>query len=290
MERPDLEYVVPILEQATVGTNISAVRSDNPVVVRVVLREPVSVVVGRTIGSVRRRSHFILFSLGAAADVAAKALEIVVAPMLAGRFTIAAPVDRRPADLAFTLLLSSGQELRFRDDVQMAKVYLIEAGAWTAVPGLAAVGVDVLDPQVFTRSVFRELASNRRDQAKVFLMDKTVLDSLGNAYADEVLFEAGVHPKAFVRSLSPDRIDGLHDAIVSVLQAARAELFRRAPPLGDKVRDFLKVRNRHGQPCPRCGAKIRRAGVHGHDAFFCPECQPDGRASAIVSWTRKGTR
>jgi formamidopyrimidine-DNA glycosylase len=187
-------------------------------------------------------------------------------------------------------LLSSGRELRFRDDVQMGKVYLLPAGEWAVVPGLAVVGVDVLDPKVFTRSAFRELASKRRDQAKVFLMDKSALDALGNAYADEVLFEARIHPKAFVRSLSPEQVDGLHDAIASVLANARATVAGRSPPLDEKVRDFLKVRNRHGEPCPRCGAKIRTAGVHGHDAFFCPECQPDGRSSALVRWSGKGGR
>ncbi len=44
------------------------------------------------------------------------------------------------------------------------------------------------------------------------------------------------------------------------------------------------VRNRHGAPCPRCGGKIRKAGIHGHDAFFCPTCQPETRKSGIVDW------
>jgi formamidopyrimidine-DNA glycosylase len=44
------------------------------------------------------------------------------------------------------------------------------------------------------------------------------------------------------------------------------------------------VRNRHGAPCPRCGTKIRKAGVHGHDAFFCPACQPETRKTGIVDW------
>jgi formamidopyrimidine-DNA glycosylase len=206
--------------------------------------------------------------------------------MLAGRFTLAAPADRRPADLALTLSLSGGRELRYRDDVQMGKVYVIDAGQRAQVPGLATVGVDVLDPKAFTRARFRALAKARKDQVKVFLMDKTALDALGNAYADEVLFEARIHPKTFVRSLPEEAIDRLHDAIVAVLRAARDEVARRKPSLDEKVRDFLKVRNRHGTPCPRCGAKIRKAGVHGHDAFYCPECQPDGRASAIVDFRR----
>jgi formamidopyrimidine-DNA glycosylase len=115
-------------------------------------------------------------------------------------------------------------------------------------------------------------------------MDKSALDAMGNAYADEVLFEARIHPKAMVRSLKDEDLDRLHDAIVKVLGRARDVIQERKPPLHEKVRDFLEVRGHPGEPCPRCGAKLRRAGVHGHDAIFCPECQPDGRKSAIVDW------
>jgi formamidopyrimidine-DNA glycosylase len=280
-ERPDLEYVVPILARELAGKTITGIHVDKPVVLRVALRDPVTVIVGRALGEVRRRAHFVVFPLGGEPP-----LEIVVAPMLAGRFTLAAPADRRPADLALTLSLSDGRELRYRDDVQMGKVYVIDAAQEAQVPGLATVGVDVLDARAFTRARFRALAKTRRDQVKVFLMDKTSLDAMGNAYADEVLFEAKLHPKTFVRSLSEADVDRLHDAIVKVLREARDEVARRKPPLDEKVRDFLKVRNRHGTPCPRCGATIRKAGVHGHDAFFCPECQPDGRGSALVDFRR----
>ena len=281
-ERPDLEYVVPILERELTGKSIAGVRADKPVVLRVALREPVTVIVGRRIAGVRRRAHFVVFTLEGEPPLA-----IVVAPMLAGRFVLAVPSAPRPHDLALTLELSDGRELRYRDDVQMGKVYVIDASQERQVPGLATVGVDVLDPAAFTRAAFRALAKSRKDQVKVFLMDKGALDAMGNAYADEVLFEARVHPKTFVRSLSEDDIDRLHDAIVKVLGDARDEVAKRKPPLDEKVRDFLKVRNRHGAPCPRCGAKIRKAGVHGHDAFYCPECQPDRRGkSALVDFSR----
>jgi formamidopyrimidine-DNA glycosylase len=280
-ERPDLEYVVPILDRELTGRAIAGVRVDKPVVLRVALREPVTVVVGRTIGGVRRRAHFVVLSLPGDPP-----LEIVVSPMLAGRFTLSAPEDRRPADLALTLPLSDGRELRYRDDVQMGKVYVIAASDEASVPGLATIGVDVLDKKKFTKAAFRAIAKKRKDQVKVFLMDKAALDAMGNAYADEVLFEAKIHPKTFVRSLGDADLDRLHGAIVKVLGEARAEIARRKPALDEKLRDFLKVRNRHGELCPRCGAKIRKAGVHGHDAFYCPECQPDGRASAIVDFRK----
>lgn len=281
-ERPDLEYVVPSLDRELRGLAITHVRVKKPVVLRIaVLGTPEQLLIGQTFRAVRRRAHFVLFELEGP-----KALDIAVSPMLAGRFAVAEAKGRSPGDLAVALGLSDGRELRYLDDVQMGKVYVIAQGDWQQAPGLATVGVDVLDATAFTRDVCRTLARHRRDQVKIFLMDKTVLDAMGNAYADEVLWEARIHPKRMARSLSDEELDRLHDAIVTVLQSARAIIAARKPPLDEKLRDFLKVRGRRGEPCPRCGAKIRTARVHADDAHFCPECQPDSRMTSIVDWRR----
>jgi len=279
-ERPDLEYVVPILDRELRGRSIQSLAVRKPVVLRVALPgAPADLLGGRTFARVERRAHFVVFHLdGADAPL------LVVSPMLAGRFELAEAGTRARRDLALTFELSDGRELRYRDDVQMGKVYVVPSG--DAIPGFQAIGVDVLDPTAFTREAFRALARKRRDQAKVFLMDKSALDAMGNAYADEVLWEAGIHPKAMVRSLPDDRLDALHDAIVKVLSEARDTIARRAPALDEKVRDFLNVRGRRGQPCPRCGTTLRDAGVRGHDAQFCPTCQPDGRSTSLVDWRR----
>ena len=149
---------------------------------------------------------------------------------------------------------------------------------------MEAGGIDVLSPE-FTRERFVSLLKRRRDQVRLFLMDKRALDSIGNAYADEILFEAGLHPKTFCRTLSHDDAVALHDAIVKVMQEAVDEVARRAEPIDVKVRDFLKVRLR--DVCPRCGSKVRKAGVRGMDAYFCPHCQPATR-SGLVDWTKTG--
>jgi formamidopyrimidine-DNA glycosylase len=70
------------------------------------------------------------------------------------------------------------------------------------------------------------------------------------------------------------------------LKSAAKEIESRKPALDEKLRDFLMVRGRKGEPCKKCGTKIRAAGVHGHDAEFCPTCQPATRKSAIVDWRR----
>ncbi len=282
-ERPDLEYVVPILAKELSGAVIAAVEIEKPVVLRVLLREKVDeILVGRSIEGVTRRAHFVRFALGGEPKV-----EMIVAPMLAGRFVIAEATEKKaPRDVAMTFSLQGGRRLHYRDDVQMGKVYVLAKDDLANVPGAAKIGVDVLDKKAFSLDVFRAIAKSRRDQAKVFLMDKSALDAMGNAYADEVLFEAKIHPKAMVRSLSDEAIERLHRAIVSVLGDARRIIAERKPALDEKLRDFLKVRGRPGEPCVRCGATLRRAGVHGHDAIFCPECQPDGRKSSLVDFRK----
>ncbi len=283
-ERPDLEYWVPSLHGALKGARIKSVKVDKAVVVRVVIRGSFEeLVTGTTIEGVGRRGNFMMFSLGAAVP-----LDMAVSAMLAGRFRIVdpSPKPKLPADRAITFELEDGRTLVYRDDVQMGKVYVLARGAFDTVPGLAKIGVDCLDRKRFTRAIFRKLAAARRDQAKVFLMDKAALDFFGNAYADEALFEARIHPKTFVRALTPEQIDALYDAIVSVLRSSTDTILERKPPLDEKLRDFLSVRLRAGEPCVRCGTRIRKAGVHGHDAFFCPTCQPDERGSAIVDWRK----
>jgi formamidopyrimidine-DNA glycosylase len=275
-ELPDLLYILSHLNERLQGRHVSSERVKQPVVLRFLVRGNLSLLLGRRLEDVARKSHFLAFHF--------EGLDLAVNPMLAGRFRLAAPGDKDEAALAFALGFGDGIELRYLDDKKMGKAYLMASGDWKAIPGLQTGGVDILSSE-FTRERFVSLLKHRRDQVRAFLLDKKALDSLGNAYADEVLFEAGIHPKTWCRSVSHDQAVRLHGAIVTVMREAVAEVARRAEPIDVKVRDFLKVRLKEN--CPRCGGKIRRAGVLGMDAYFCPTCQPATRPG-IVDWTRTG--
>ncbi|PYQ19406.1 MAG: hypothetical protein DMF79_12640 [Acidobacteria bacterium] len=274
-ELPDLIYVVGKLREGLLGRHVSAERVKEPVILRFAVRGNLSLLLGRPLADVFRKSHFLVFRF--------EGLDLAVNPMLAGRFRLSAPGDKDEGSLGFALGFGD-LELRYLDDKVMGKAYLIATDDWKAVPGMQTGGIDLLSPE-FTRERFVSLLRHRRDQVRVFLLDKKALDSLGNAYADEVLFEAGIHPKTFCRSLSHDDGARLHDAIVKVMKEAVSEVARREEPIDVKVRDFLKVRLK--DICPRCGSKIRTAGVRGMDAYFCPRCQPATRAG-LVDWTRTG--
>jgi formamidopyrimidine-DNA glycosylase len=283
-ERPDLEYVVPILNRETAGLRIEAVAVRKPVVVRLtVAGTPEGLLVGRRIEAVERRGHFFLFRLDGE-----RALDIAVNPMLAGRFSLDPGRSRTRADVAVALSLSDGRVLRYRDEVQMGKVYVVDKARWDKVPGLQSVGADVLDPTAFSPESLTALARARRDQVKVFLMDKSAIDAFGNAYADEVLWEARIHPKKMARSLNAEELERLHGAMVGVMHRACKTIRERRPAIDEKLRDFLNVRGRAGEPCARCGTKLRRARVRADDAIFCPQCQPDDRGTSIVDWRTLG--
>jgi formamidopyrimidine-DNA glycosylase len=275
-ELPDLLYVLSQLRPRLLGRHVSAERVREPVLMRYAVRGNLSLLLGRRLEELFRKSHFLCFRF--------EGLDLAVNPMLAGRFRLAEAGEREEASLGFGLGFDEQLELRYLDDKKMGKAYLIASDDWKAIPGMQTGGVDLLASE-FTRERFVSLLKHRRDQVRAFLLDKKALDSLGNAYADEVLFEAGIHPKTWCRSLGHDDAVRLHDAIVKVLGDAVAEVARRGEPIEVKVRDFLRVRLK--QVCPRCGSKIRKAGVKGMDAYFCPRCQPATRAG-LVDWTRTG--
>ncbi len=283
-ELPDLLYIQARLKEALVGRRVVGERLREPIVMRFAVRGNLSLLLGRRLDDVIRHAHFLVFRF--------EDLDLAVNPMLAGRFRLAEPSEKEERDLVFSLEFDAGArgagsprvQLRYRDEKNMGKAYLVAKGDWKAAAGMEAGGIDVLSPE-FTRERFVSLLKRRRDQVRLFLMDKRALDSIGNAYADEILFEASLHPKTFCRSLSHDDAVRLHDAVVKVMREAVDEVARRAEPIDVKVRDFLKVRLR--DVCPRCGARVRKAGVRGMDAYFCPHCQP-ATSSGLVDWRKTG--
>ncbi len=286
-ELPDLEYIVSVLGPAIAGRCVTGVTVKEPVVIRTLLAGPdgmpvsfASALEGRAFGSLRRHGPFLAFDMGG--------LLLVIHCMLAGRLQLAA-AGAKPLPpsggqlhrhLCFSLALDDGSRLSYGDEKRMGKVYVTLPGATAAIPGFDTQGIDVVS-DAFTFEAFEAAIRGRRQQARVFLMDQSALSAIGNAYADEILFAAGIHPKTPCSSLSAEEKRRLYDAICSVLAWGIAEVRKAGQPIEVKVREHLKVRNRKDQPCPACGTTIRRAGVLGYDSFFCPRCQPAKKPQKI---------
>jgi formamidopyrimidine-DNA glycosylase len=281
-ELPDLVHVERVLAGALAGERIAAARTGDPTVLRVMIPEPFPATLdGRTLAEVRRRGHFMRFALSG--DVV-----LVINAMLVGKYRLLeagdAAREKDPVALGLALTFEGGRELRYIDDKRMGKVYVARAADEGAIPVYGALGIEVLSPELDGER-FRALARGRRDQVRSFLMDKRTLASIGNAYADEILFHARIHPKTLVSKLGPEELGRLHLSLREVLARAIDEIEKRNMPVEVKVRDFLAVRGRDGKPCPVCGTTIRAVRVGDGDACFCPSCQPATRR-LFVDWGR----
>lgn len=275
-ELPDLVYIVKRLAARIESRRIVDVTVKEPIVIRMLLPDSrgfAEAMTGKTLEGLERRGPFLRFTLSGNA-------ECIVHCMLAGRLQIAGPGEKPVAHLCVGLRLDNGEWLRYGDEKRMGKVYLTAAGRYDGIPGYREQGVAILSEE-FTFERFRELIARRRQQVRVFIMDQTALSAIGNAYADEILFAAGIHPKTLCSSLSDDQRRKLYDSIKSVMAWGIAEVEKAGQPIEVKVRDHVKVRNRKDEPCPVCGSKIRRVGVLGYDSFYCPQCQPATRKQAI---------
>jgi formamidopyrimidine-DNA glycosylase len=275
-ELPDLEYIVKRLAPRIIGREVVSVTVKEPIVIRMLMPEAggfSQAMRGRKMEGLTRRGPFLSFDLSGGA-------QLIVHCMLAGRLQIAGAREKALTHMCFGFELDNGEWLRYGDEKKMGKVYLTAAGVYDAIPGYQEQGVPVLSEEL-TFQRFEALIARRRHQVRVFLMDQTALSAIGNAYADEILFAAGIHPKTLCSSLSPALRRKLYDSIKGVMAWGIAEVEKAAQPIDVKVRDHVKVRNRKDQPCPVCGSKIRRVGVLGYDSFYCPACQPATRKQAI---------
>jgi formamidopyrimidine-DNA glycosylase len=142
----------------------------------------------------------------------------------------------------------------------------------------AHLGCEPLAPG-FTGDLLAEAARGRRGPVKSFLMDGRVVVGVGNIYASEALFRAGIRPDRSVARLAAVRWQRLADAVVAVLAHAIEEGgttlndFTDGDGRSGEFQGALEVYGREGEPCHRCGARIRRDVQAGRSTFFCPRCQ-----------------
>jgi formamidopyrimidine-DNA glycosylase len=157
-------------------------------------------------------------------------------------------------------------------------VYLVTDPA--AVPGIAALGPDPLDP-AFTPQVLAGLLAGRRTQIKGVLRDQKIIAGIGNAYSDEVLHAARMSPFRLASSLDADEVTELHAVIVGTLTEAIARSAGlSAGDLKAEKKAGLRVHGRAGQPCPVCGDVVREVSFADSALQYCATCQTGGKPLA----------
>lgn len=268
-EVPDLEAIRKFFNRTVAGKTIEKVDTPIPVVIRVPRDEFVRLLTGDSLGQVHRHGKFLLFTL-------ASGRVMVVNAMLTGRFTLADPAQKRHARTCFVLGLSSGKELRYADQRLMGRVYLATPETLETLPQFAEMGPDVLSPAL-TEEVFRERLRKYTGQIKSVLVNHKFVAGIGNAYADEILWEARLHPYRKRSQMSDEEIGALYRATRDVLSWAEPIVWEK---MGESLdykewRDHLRVHRRGGKPCPRCGRTISEITAGQRITNFCRQCQPE---------------
>lgn len=269
-EAPDLQVVKEFLAQRLTGVSVTEARVLRPTVLRVLAAPqphfPADVA-GRRFDGFWRRGKFLGLELSGDR-------QIVISPMLSGALQYCAPSQRVARTTYLALSLTDGCELRYLDAGQMGKVYYLRPDQFREVPRLHEQGPDVLD-EPLSMEEFRGRLRPFRGEIKGVLSRGAAVGGLGNAYADEVLYAAGLYPFRRVRDLTSEELERLHQALYSVPQSAVGVLRERmGDALHHKVRDFLSVHGKGGQPCPRCGGRITAITANGGLTNYCRRCQP----------------
>ncbi len=272
-EIPELEHIARLLSDRLSGRPISNIDIQKPIVIRLPREDFEAGLLGAEFTSVERTGKFLLFHTNRDSVMA-------VNPMLTGRFQwTSGPHGKSKAHArtCFTLKFQNSEEdfgIRYIDERYLGKVYLVDADDLDRVPVLNEQGPDALDPSLDQEEFLKRL-KRYRGQVKNALVNAKFIAGIGNAYSDEILFNAGIHPFTKISTLPDERRIELYEAIHETLNWA-AEIAAREidQQVDKKPRDFLNVHRKGGDPCPRCGSPISEVAPNRRVTSFCRTCQP----------------
>ncbi|MCC6236327.1 MAG: hypothetical protein IT299_01985, partial [Dehalococcoidia bacterium] len=192
-EIPDLEAIRGFLEPRLAGNPIARTEVRYPWLIR--SEDKLDSLVGRVLGPIRRHGKFLLFAVD-------DGRELVVNPMLTGRFHWAAAGERKRPGTCVLFAFEDGHELRYSDARRMGRWYLLPADQLALIPQWASLGPDAL---AITEEEFLAGLKRHRGQVKNVLTNQEFMAGIGNAYSDEILWEARVHPHRRVATLDEEQ-------------------------------------------------------------------------------------
>lgn len=260
-ELPEVEAVVRKLRPQVQGRRITAFGQFRQTTAR-----DAQLAIGKTIDDVSRRGKHILIRLSGG-------LIMRVHLKMTGNLTVIPDARLRPATVRAWFDFEDGSAMVLDDPRALGRVSLHPIAALDEM--FAALGPEPLTP-AFTLAGFADAAARSRKPSKLFLMDQQAVTGLGNIYAAEALFLAGIHPKRQARRIARHRLESLHTAIVDVLRVALDSAIRAysAPGGFTEGENFpVAVYGREGESCSRCGRLIKRIPQAGRSTYFCPGCQ-----------------
>jgi formamidopyrimidine-DNA glycosylase len=294
-ELPEVEVVRGGLEQHVVGRTIRSVQVLHPRAVRRHTAGPAdfeAAARGLKVTAARRRGKYLW--LPVAPDAGSAAEDALLAHLgMSGQLLLGEP--ERPVSphvrIRFTFT-DSGPDLRFTDQRTFGHIMLARGGAGLPAP-IAHIAPDPLEPAFDEAALLARLAA-RRTGIKRALLDQSLVSGVGNIYADEALWRARTHWDRLAANMRRADTSQLLAAVREVLtEALRAggtsfdSLYVNVNGEGGYFGRSLAVYGREGEPCPRCGAPIRRDPFMNRSAYSCPVCQPRPRSRTVARDLRR---
>lgn len=263
-ELPEVETIKRELEQAVLDKKITGVVVNSAKVIRQPgARSFVRQLKGRSIKKILRRGKLLILELSPE-----KFLTIHL--KMTGQLIY--PGDAKRSRVSFSL--SDGKILDFNDQRLFAELRLIDD--WSSLKFIKNLGPEPFD---LDPSVFRRMLALRRTRIKPLLLDQSFISGVGNLYAAEALFRAGINPQRTASSLSGKEKNVLLRQLKQVLREAikhKGSSVDQYVQLSGSAGGYVKhhkVYGRQGQPCCVCKTKIERISLGGRGTYFCPKCQ-----------------
>jgi formamidopyrimidine-DNA glycosylase len=269
-ELPEVETIRRDLAKTITGLRVERVFLHDARVVRMPAEEFVQRLKGRMVRSVQRRGKALLFDLNG--------LWLVIQPMMTGQVIYVHPGKKITAAKATKAVfeLSKGGTLLYNDQRLFGRLMVVRT--LEDIGYLKAIGPEPLEPG-FTLEVLASQLLRRNVAIKTLLLDHKVVAGVGNIYASEILFRAGLSPRRKAKNLKRREIVRLHQAIGEVLNDAvrmrgtSLRNYRDGRGMPGRYLRVVRVYGRDGQPCLACGATVKRIVQAQRSTYFCSQCQ-----------------
>jgi formamidopyrimidine-DNA glycosylase len=281
-ELPEVETIRRGLEPKLAGKTITALTVADAAVSAQPVVELRHLALGHSVTGLRRRGKYLIVDLDEGI--------LVVHLRMTGQLLFERPATPRLP--RFSIEFDDRSFLHFFDVRRFGRLWALRDEA-ELEHFFAELGVEPLSPGFSTARV-RALLEGRRAPLKAFLLDQRRIAGVGNIYADEALYRAGLHPLRPAGSVGARGAGRLRDALVETLELGIAQAGTSVDSFVDpegapgSFQEMLNVYQRTGEPCRRCGTPIERVVVGGRGTHFCPRCQPKRRMGRHM--TRQKTR
>lgn len=267
-EMPEIQALAERVQNAVGGATLDGFDLLQFSSLKTVTPRPAELV-GRRLEDVGRRGKYLILDFE-------RGDRMLVHLSQGGRLDVEAPPKAtKPRGSVARLRFSEAPSLLIKEFGKERK-----AGVWSLAAGdegpLAALGPEALSEEAAI--FFRESADARR--VHTILRDQRTVAGVGRGYSDDALHRAKLSPYAVLGKLDAEERERLIAALRAILTDALEVERRRSGGLPTKLGDHFTVHGRWGQPCPRCGADLRRVSYESHEVTYCPECQTGGKVLA----------